>query len=149
MSFFCAICTIFCFTIISKYLFDLLTLTDTYELLRCNATLAGLRFATVGAEQTSTGRLAPANIRNPLIYCVNRYGLRFTTVGAEQTSTGCLAPHVWRVPSSKGISCKHECLFDLLTLVSKTQPYDCHMIAYHVFILLRNNQQICPLIFFS
>ena len=27
-----------------------------------------------------------------------------------------LLPHVWRVPSSKALSCKHERLFDLLTL---------------------------------
>ena len=27
-------------------------------------------------------------------------------------------PHVWRVPSSKALSCKHERLFDLLTLAS-------------------------------
>ena len=26
--------------------------------------------------------------------------------------------HVWRVPSSNALSCKHERLFDLLTLVS-------------------------------
>ena len=26
--------------------------------------------------------------------------------------------HVWRVPSSKALSCKHERLFDLLTLAS-------------------------------
>ena len=29
-----------------------------------------------------------------------------------------LLPHVWRVPSSKALSCKHERLFDLLTLAS-------------------------------
>ena len=29
-----------------------------------------------------------------------------------------LLPHVWRVPSSKALSCKHERLFDLLTLIS-------------------------------
>ena len=29
-----------------------------------------------------------------------------------------LLSHVWRVPSSKALSCKHERLFDLLTLVS-------------------------------
>ena len=29
-----------------------------------------------------------------------------------------LLSHVWRVPSSKVLSCKHERLFDLLTLVS-------------------------------
>ena len=61
---------------------------------------------------------APTNIRNPLIYCVNRYCLRSASVGAKRTSTGCSAPHVWRVPSSKALSCKHEQLFDLLTLVS-------------------------------
>ena len=71
--------------------------TDAYELLRCTA---------------------PANIRNPLIYCVNRYCLRSASVGAKRTSTGCSAPHVWRVPSSKALSCKHERLFDLLTLAS-------------------------------
>ena len=38
--------------------------------------------------------------------------------GAKRTSTGCSAPHVWRVPSSKALSCKHERLFDLLTLAS-------------------------------
>ena len=60
----------------------------------------------------------PPNIRNPLIYCVNRYCLRSASVGAKRTSTGCSAPHVWRVPSSKALSCKHERLFDLLTLAS-------------------------------
>ena len=44
--------------------------------------------------------------------------LRSASVGAKRTSTGCSAPHVWRVPSSKALSCKHEQLFDLLTLVS-------------------------------
>ena len=29
-----------------------------------------------------------------------------------------LLSHIWRVPSSKALSCKHEQLFDLLTLVS-------------------------------
>ena len=29
-----------------------------------------------------------------------------------------LLSHVWRVPSSKALSCKHERLFDLLTLAS-------------------------------
>ena len=29
-----------------------------------------------------------------------------------------LLPHVWRVPSSKALSCKHERLFDRLTLAS-------------------------------
>ena len=29
-----------------------------------------------------------------------------------------LLSHVWRAPSSKALSCKHERLFDLLTLVS-------------------------------
>ena len=29
-----------------------------------------------------------------------------------------LLPHVWRVPSSKALSCKHERLFYLLTLAS-------------------------------
>ena len=33
-----------------------------------------------------------------------------------------LLPHVWRVPSSKALSCKHERLFDLLTLASY---YEC------------------------
>ena len=56
--------------------------------------------------------------RNPLIYCVNRYCLRSASVGAKRTSTGCSAPHIWRVPSSKALSCKHERLFDLLTLIS-------------------------------
>ena len=60
----------------------------------------------------------PPNIRNPLIYCVNRYCLRSASVCAKRTSTGCSAPHIWRVPSSKALSCKHEQLFDLLTLVS-------------------------------
>ena len=32
-----------------------------------------------------------------------------------------LLPHVWRVPSSKALSCKHERLFDLLTLASKNR----------------------------
>ncbi len=31
-----------------------------------------------------------------------------------------LLSHVWRVPSSKALSCKHERLFDLLTLVSSS-----------------------------
>ena len=30
-----------------------------------------------------------------------------------------LLSHVWRVPSSKALSCKHERLFDLLTLASQ------------------------------
>ena len=29
-----------------------------------------------------------------------------------------LLPYVWRVPSSKALSCKHEQLFELLTLAS-------------------------------
>ena len=33
-----------------------------------------------------------------------------------------LLPHVWRVPSSKALSCKHERLFDLLTLASCHVP---------------------------
>ena len=32
-----------------------------------------------------------------------------------------LLSHVWRVPSSKALSCKHERLFDLLTLASSSQ----------------------------
>ena len=63
----------------------------------------------------------PPNIRNPLIYCVNRYFLRSASVGAKRTSTGCSAPHIWRVPNSKALSCKHEQLFDLLTLVSSNK----------------------------
>ena len=31
-----------------------------------------------------------------------------------------LLSHVWRVPSSKALSCKHERLFDLLTLASSS-----------------------------
>ena len=69
------------------------------------------------ATQLRCSRNHP-NIRNPLIYCVNRYCLRSASVGAKRTSTGCSAPHIWRVPSSKALSCKHEQLFDLLTLVS-------------------------------
>ena len=34
-----------------------------------------------------------------------------------------LLPHVWRVPSSKALSCKHERLFDLLTLASCDMKY--------------------------
>ena len=60
----------------------------------------------------------PPNIRNSLIYCVNRYGLRSASAGAKRTFTGCSAPHICRVPSSNALSCKHEQLFDLLTLVS-------------------------------
>ena len=61
---------------------------------------------------------APPNIRNPLIYCVNRYYLHSVSVGAKQTFTGCSASHIWRGPSSKVLSCKHERLFELLPLVS-------------------------------
>ena len=32
-----------------------------------------------------------------------------------------LLPHVWRVRTSKALSCKHERLFDLLTLASYNQ----------------------------
>ena len=32
-----------------------------------------------------------------------------------------LLSHVWRVPSSKALSCKHERLFDLLTLASSNK----------------------------
>ena len=49
--------------------------------------------------------------------------LRSASVGAKRTSTGCSAPHVWRVPSSKALSCKHERLFDLLTLASYSIIY--------------------------
>ena len=35
-----------------------------------------------------------------------------------------LLPHVWRVPSSKALSCKHERLFDLLTLASCNMEKD-------------------------
>ena len=34
-----------------------------------------------------------------------------------------LLSHVWRVPSSKALSCKHERLFDLLTLASYSIIY--------------------------
>ena len=80
---------------------------------------------------------APTNIRNPLIYCVNRYCLRSASVGAKRTSTGCSAPHVWRVPSSKALSCKHERLFDLLTLVS----YKFLQMLFHISLELIHTHQ--------
>ena len=74
----------------------------------------GLRSASVGAEQTSPGRLAvsaplrsaqsrhpPDVLRSPLRFGRRRAdiprmscGLRSASVGAEQTSPGCLAPHL-------------------------------------------------------
>ena len=35
-----------------------------------------------------------------------------------------LLSHIWRVPSSNALSCKHERLFDLLTLVSYNRKYE-------------------------
>ena len=42
-----------------------------------------------------------------------------------------LLSHIWRVPSSKALSCKHEQLFDLLTLVS-------------LYICIQNSTLILP-----
>ena len=50
------------------------------------------------------------------------------------------AKGVWRVPSSKALSCKHERLFDLLTLIS----YQNQLIHRHQLIALRQ-QLICDL----
>ena len=95
-------------------LFDLLTLVS-YDVgvKRSFAPNWCLRIAPLQSSSRNS-----INIRNPLIYCVNRCCLRSASVGAKRTSTGCSAPHVWRVPSSKALSCKHERLFDLLTLAS-------------------------------
>ena len=38
-----------------------------------------------------------------------------------------LLSHIWRVPSSKDLSCKHKQLFDLLTLVSYALLYHKNM----------------------
>ena len=52
-----------------------------------------------------------------------------------------LLSHVWRVPSSKALSCKHERLFDLLTLASL---YQNQLIHSHQLIAPRQ-QLICDL----
>ena len=41
-----------------------------------------------------------------------------------------LLSHVWRVPGSKGFSCKHERLFELLTLVSSNKHFRCRKSKY-------------------
>jgi hypothetical protein len=98
------------------------TIQRTASALNCNA--HGLRFATVGAKPTSTGRRAPpcrigfADAKYALWHILNAVyvrtahmasigvpasqvywaaGLRFATVVAKQTATGCLATRGKRV----------------------------------------------------
>ena len=75
----------------------------------------GLHSASAGAKQVALAHTAPTNMRNPKIYCVNRFCLHSVSAGI---SIGCSAPHIWRGPNSKVLSCKCERLFDLLTLAS-------------------------------
>ena len=44
-----------------------------------------------------------------------------------------LLSHVWRVPSSKALSCKHERLFDLLTLASSSYLFTSSCAAPQAF----------------
>ena len=80
-----------------------------HELLRC---YASLRFAPVGAEQTSTGCLAPRNsthIRNPLIFQGKSQG--------HQSKIGD-SPHVCAGQQVRALILQAGTSSDLLTLVS-------------------------------
>ena len=105
-----------------------------HELLRC---YASLRFAPVGAEQTSTGCLAPRNsthIRNPLIFQGKSQGHQSKIDDS---------PHVCAGQQVRALILQAGTSSDLLTLVSY---YTMSLQIFELFFMDIKNQ---PTPFFS